>query len=296
MFSQSEKLNEMTLALLDGYLSGTLPESMKAWLDERMALEPELRREVEAQRLTIAALRDRGRRDDAQLAQAMQHITRGDLEQLLTSLRGTDAGSTDAACQCPAATKLPPAATPAAASKPTPPAASTTPSAVKQRHKASRVLWNTLAMAAMVCGVWFGARIFYRNQAAQDTADTYIAVNQTATAPALGAARGVDEPMAAPDWETDTVHLADAAPQYTEAELIMMQAKHLLQNGLYNEAIALLEPLYRESDAQRDVALLLATAYVKASERDKAHDVLQALEKRYSGDPEIEALSKAYFD
>ena len=47
---------------------------------------------------------------------------------------------------------------------------------------------------------------------------------------------------------------------------------------------------------RRDVALLLATAYVKACERDKAHNVLQALEKRYSGDPEIEALSKAYFD
>ena len=154
-----------------------------------------------------------------------------------------------------------------------------------------------LTAAALVCGVWFGARTFYLGQSAQQTADTYIA-SQSAKGERRGVARGADEPLGEQihDWSTDTVCLTDVAPQYDDMELVMARANNLLQNGLYDEAIRLLEPVYRDSGELREVGLLLATAYIKAEEKDKAQAVLQALNERYAHDPEVEALTNAYTD
>ena len=280
-YKLSPKMNDLTTMLLDGYFAGTLPAGTKDWLESRLNEEPELRREVEAHRLSIAALRERGQRDNEAFTQAMQQVSRTELEQALNSLRQSRAAASAASTS---------AETPAASAVP----AASAPSDAKPKH---RLLWNTLSAAALVCGVWFGARTFYKSQGAQQSADTYIATTSTAK-PEHGIARGSDEPLGpkAKDWSTDTVCLTEVTPQFDDVELIMAQASGLLKNGHYEEAIKLLEPLYKESGELREVGLLLATAYVKAQESDKAQQVLHVLNQRYANDPEVEALSKAYTD
>lgn len=282
MYTQSDQTNHLATLLLDGYVGGTLPEHVRAWIESRLTDDAALRSEVEAHRLAIAAIRERGRRDDAALGEALGSMTQQELEQLLARMRDKHAAAASSDRQ-PLDT--------AVASR----AADQTPSPEK-KFLTRRLIGNTLAVAALMSGVWFGARLFYRNQGAQETADTYIAV-RTSTTPAQGQARGTDEPLAAPhDWSSDTLLLDNVAPQYSEVETAMAEAEHLMQNGLYNEAIALLEPIYRDSNGQREVGLMLATAYVKAKDSSKANELLQALAEQYEGDPEIEALSKAYAD
>ena len=277
MLNQSPHINDLTSALLNAYFDGTLPEGMAAWIERQLADDDDLRREVEAHGLAIAAIRERGSRDDAQLSEALQNVTHKELEQLLACLR-------DQHTAVPPTTLVSASIPPAASQRET----------EKQKPTVRRWLVTMLAAAALMSGVWFGARMFYRNQGAQDTADTYIATKTASTTP-RGQARGADEPLAAPiDYCDEPVLLDSVAPQYTDVEMTMAQAEHLLQNKLYKEAIALLEPIYRDSGGQRDVGLMLASAYIKANERDKAQDVLQALAEHYEGDSELEALTKAY--
>ena len=277
MLKQSPHINELTSALLNAYFEGTLPEGMAAWIERQLADDDDLRREVEAHGLAIAAIRERGRRDDAQLSEALQNVTHKELEQLLACLR-------DQHTAVPPTTLVSASIPPAASQRET----------EKQKPTVRQWMMTMLAAAALMSGVWFGARMFYRNQGAQDTADTYIATKTASTTP-RGQARSADEPLAAPiDYCDEPVLLDSVAPQYTDVEMTMAQAEHLLQNKLYKEAIALLEPIYRDSGGQRDVGLMLASAYIKANERDKAQDVLQALAEHYEGDSELEALTKAY--
>lgn len=277
MLKQSPHINELTSVLLNAYFDGTLPEGMAAWIERQLADDDDLRREVEAHGLAIAAIRERGRRDDAKLSEALQNVTHKELEQLLACLR-------DPHTAVPPTTLVSASIPPAASQRET----------EKPKPTVRQWMMTMLATAALMSGVWFGARMFYRNQGAQDTADTYIATKTASTTP-RGQARGADEPLSAPiDYCDEPVLLDSVAPQYTDVEMTMAQAEHLLQNKLYKEAIALLEPIYRDSGGQRDVGLMLASAYIKANERDKAQDVLQALAEHYEGDSELEALTKAY--
>ena len=282
MLKEMNTINDMALAMLDGYFAGTLPAGMAQWLETRMNGDEALRKEIEAYRISVAALHADGRRRDAALTHALQSMSRDEMEQLLNTLRRKSSGAED---NEPA---VPPA---------TPAQVDSIPAVASQAPKKGRMyLWRILTAAALVCGVWFGARLFYGMQKAQSTADTYIAVKGTESA-SRTKARGGEQPMvAAHDYSLDTVSLAEVAPTYDEMDMVVSKAQYLLQNECYKEAIALLEPLYKANKDQHDIGLMLATAYVKAHETEKANDVLQALNRQYAGDPEVEALINAYVD
>ena len=157
-----------------------------------------------------------------------------------------------------------------------------------------------LAAAAVVTGVWLGARWFYSaryNQLADSkVTDTYIAMRESGEK-AMGAARGDNEVFYKQyDELTDTLDIAQVAPQLDSVEVVMQQALFAMRNGNAEDAIKLLKPLYKESGYNKEVGIALAMAYAKAKEHDNAVNTLTALSQRYEGDEEIEGLLKAMTD
>lgn len=130
------------------------------------------------------------------------------------------------------------------------------------KHRPS-AWWQVLVAAALVTGVWFGARSFYMHKmshrADQKITDTYIAMR-------------------------DSIEGTDSI------EVVMQQAMLALRNNMTDEAIEQLEALFQQTGQNKEVGIALAMAYVKASQRDKAVNTLTAMSKRLNGDPEIEQL------
>ena len=122
-----------------------------------------------------------------------------------------------------------------------------------------------LVAAALVTGVWFGARSFYMHKmshrADQKITDTYIAMR-------------------------DSIEGTDSI------EVVMQQAMLAMRNNMTDDAIGLLEPLYQQSGMNKEVGIALSMAYIKAKEREKAIDTLNEMNQHYDGDPEIEELLK----
>ena len=260
MFKELPVNSSIMTDLLDSYVVGNLPESVKLWVDERLAEDASLRQELEMHRLAIAALRDCGKKENSDFGNALAKISKEELIELLSELRQVQEE-------------------PAAASAIQKPRA----------HVFKAWMWKTMAAAAVLGGVWLGTRSFYKGQTAQRSADTYIAVRDRGEN-ARGLARGSDEPLRAEefnDYSTDSVCLTESLDSVA---LSISNAEYLLHNGMYQEAISILEPIYKESGGARDVGLLLSAAYIKAKEERRAENVLHALIERYPADPEVEAL------
>ena len=300
--------------VIEAYLSGTMSADERKRFEAQMAQDERLRQDVELHRLTVAALQHHGRRADNELTEAMRGMTRDELKALLQRQRQQLVDV--AACVAPEnggdkrpfgigasgegrITPLVASDTPlpARANQKEPEAASATP--VEPTKK--RSWWPTmLAAAAVVTGVWLGARWFYSARYSQladgKVTDTYIAMRESGEK-AMGAARGDNEVFYKPNDElTDTMHIAEVAPPLDSVEVVMQQALFAMRNGKAEDAIKLLEPLYKDSGNNKEVGVALAMAYLKAKEHDKAVNTLTALSQRYEGDEEIEGLLKTITD
>ncbi len=301
--------------VIEAYLSGTMSADERKRFEAQMAQDERLRQDVELHRLTVAALQHHGRRADNELTEAMRGMTRDELKALLQRQRqqlvdvaacvapenggdkhpfGIGASSDEGRITPLVASDTP---LPARAEQKEPAAASARP--VEPTKK--RSWWPTmLAAAAVVTGVWFGARWFYSaryNQLADSkVTDTYIAMRESGEK-AMGAARGDNEVFYKQyDEPTDTVDIAQAAPPLDSVEVVMEQALFAMRIGKAEDAIKLLEPLYKDSGNNKEVGVALAMAYLKAKEHDKAVNTLTALSQRYEGDEEIERLLKTMTD
>ncbi len=300
--------------VIEAYLSGTMSDDERKRFEALMAQDEQLRQDVELHRLTVAALQHHGRRADNELTEAMRGMTRDELKALLQRQRqqlvdvaacvapenggdkrpfGIGASGEDGIAPLVASgTPLP-----VCADQEGPAAASTRPVVPTKK----RNWWVTvLAAAAVVTGVWLGARWFYSaryNQLADSkVTDTYIAMRESGEK-AMGAARGDNEVFYKQyDELTDTLDIAQVAPQLDSVEVVMQQALFAMRNGNAEDAIKLLKPLYKESGYNKEVGIALAMAYAKAKEHDNAVNTLTALSQRYEGDEEIEGLLKAMTD
>jgi len=301
--------------VIEAYLSGTMSADERKRFEAQMAQDERLRQDVELHRLTVAALQHHGRRADNELTEAMRGMTRDELKALLQRQRqqlfdvaacvapenggdkrpfGIGASGDEGRITPLVASDTP---LPARADQKEPAAASARP--VEPTKK--RSWWPTmLAAAAVVTGVWFGARWFYSaryNQLADSkVTDTYIAMRESGEK-AMGAARGDNEVFYKQHDElTDTVDIAQAAPPLDSVEVVMEQALFAMRIGKAEDAIKLLEPLYKDSGNNKEVGVALAMAYLKAKEHDKAVNTLTALSQHYEGDEEIERLLKTMTD
>ena len=300
--------------VIEAYLSGTMSADERKRFEAKMAKDERLRQDVELHRLTVAALQHHGRRADDELTEAMRGMTRDELKALLQRRRQQLVDA--AACVAPenGGDKRPFGIGASGEGRITPLVASDTPLPARADQKEpeaasarpveptkKRSWWPTiLAAAAVVTGVWFGARWFYSaryNQLADSkVTDTYIAMRESGEK-AMGAARGDNEVFYKPNDElTDTMHIAQAAPPLDSVEVVMQQALFAMRNGNAEDAIKLLEPLYKDSGNNKEVGVALAMAYLKAKEHDQAVNTLTALSQRYEGDEEIEGLLKTITD
>ena len=138
MFKELPVNSSIMTDLLDSYVVGNLPESVKLWVDERLAEDAYLRQELEMHRLAIAALRDCGKKENSDFGNALAKISKEELNELLSELRQVQEE-------------------PAAASAIQKPRA----------HVFKAWMWKTMAAAAVLGGVWLGTRSFYKGQTAQ---------------------------------------------------------------------------------------------------------------------------------
>lgn len=300
--------------VIEAYLSGTMSADERKRFEAQMAQDERLRQDVELHRLTVAALQHHGRRADNELTEAMRGMTRDELKALLQRQRQQLVDV--AACVAPenGGDKRPFAIGASGEGRITPLVASDTPLPARADQKEpaaasarpveptkKRSWWPTmLAAAAVVTGVWLGARWFYSARYSQladgKVTDTYIAMRESGEK-AMGAARGDNEVFYKPNDElTDTVDIAQAAPPLDSVEVVMEQALFAMRNGKAEDAIKLLEPLYKDSGNNKEVGVALAMAYLKAKEHDQAVNTLTALSQRYEGDKEIEGLLKTITD
>lgn len=300
--------------LIEAYLAGTMSDDERKRFEALMAQDEQLRQDVELHRLTVAALQHHGRRADNELTEAIRGMTRDELKALLQRQRQQLVDV--AACVAPenGGDKCPFGIGASDEGRITPLVASDTPLPARANQKEpaaatarpaeptkKRNWWVTLlATAAVVTGVWFGARWFYSaryNQLADSkVTDTYIAMRESGEK-AMGAARGDNEVFYKQyDELTDTLDIAQVAPQLDSVEVVMQQALFAMRNGDAEDAIKLLKPLYKESGYNKEVGIALAMAYAKAKEHDNAVNTLTALSQRYEGDEEIEGLLKAMTD
>ena len=74
MFKELPVNSSIMTDLLDSYVVGNLPESVKLWVDERLAEDASLRQELEMHRLAIAALRDCGKKENSDFGNALAKI------------------------------------------------------------------------------------------------------------------------------------------------------------------------------------------------------------------------------
>lgn len=301
--------------LTESYLAGTMSADERKRFEAQMAQDEQLRQDVELHRLTVAALQHHGRRADNELTEAMQGMTRDELKAVLQHNRQRQLVDVAASIAIPAHPKdgddhtfgIDPSsegdiAHLVANAPPTPYGFSADSVAAKVDETAKRWIWWTraLAAAAVVTGVWLGARWFYSaryNQLADSkVTDTYIAMRESGEK-AMGAARGDNEVFYKQyDELTDTLDIAQVAPQLDSVEVVMQQALFAMRNGDAEDAIKLLKPLYKESGYNKEVGIALAMAYAKAKEHDNAVNTLTALSQRYEGDEEIEGLLKTMTD
>lgn len=300
--------------VIEAYLSGTMSADERKRFEAQMAQDERLRQDVELHRLTVAALQHHGRRADNELTEAMQGMTRDELKALLQRRRQQLVDA--AACVAPenGGDKRPFGIGASGEGRITPLVASDTPLPARADQKEpaaasarsaepakKRSWWPTmLAAAAVVTGVWLGARWFYSARYSQladsKVTDTYIAMRESGEK-AMGAARGDNEVFYKQyDELTDTMHIAEVAPPLDSVEVVMQQALFAMRNGNAEDAIKLLEPLYKDSGNNKEVGVALAMAYLKAKEHDQAVNTLTALSQRYEGDEEIEGLLKTITD
>lgn len=277
--------------LIEAYLSGAMTGAERELFESQLADDATLRQQVKLHRLTLAALQAHGRHEDATLSEALKGMTR---DGLMTLLEHEHAARYDRAA-CVSDSETPQQDThmvatlePGEDRKSLPP-----------RHRRG-AWWQVLAAAALVTGVWFSARSFYMQKMAhradQKITDTYIAMRESGEK-ATGTARGDNEVFMQRHKElTDTLDIAQVAPTPDSIEVVMQQAMFAMRNDMTGEAIRLLEPLYQQSGMNKEVGIALAMAYVKAEQRDKAVTTLNAMNKRYDGDPEIEELLKILVD
>lgn len=301
--------------LTESYLAGTMSDDERKHFEAQMAQDEQLRQDVELHRLTVAALQHHGRRADRELTEAMQGMTCDELKAVLQRQRQPFAdvaasialpeddedhpfviGSSGEGEITPLVADM--SARAASDIEVEPAAAASTRPVVPTKK---RNWWVTmLAAAAVVTGVWLGARWFYSaryNQLADSkVTDTYIAMRESGEK-AMGAARGDNKVFYKQyDELTDTLDIAQVAPQLDSVEVVMQQALFAMRNGDAEDAIKLLKPLYKESGYNKEVGIALAMAYAKAKEHDNAVNTLTALSQRYEGDEEIKGLLKTMTD
>lgn len=281
--------------LIESYLSGKMTGAEREKFEALLTANDNLREQVKLHQLTIAALQEHGRRGDAVLADALQSMTRDELDALLQRER---------AQQCDGATCVAKNDDEVTSSRLSEREESPASSAEVIRKKLSRrhrrsAWWPVVAAVALVTGVWFGARSYYLHKMAhrayQKVSDTYIVMRESGEK--ADASRGDNDVFMQRHNElTDTLDIAQVAPTPDSIEVVMQQAMSAMRNGMTVEAIGLLEPLYQQSGMNKEVGIALAMAYVKAQKRDKAINTLNAMNQHYDGDPEIEELLKILVD
>lgn len=256
--------------LVEAYLAGAMSDDERKRFEAQMAQDEQLRQDVELHRLTVAALQHHGRRADNELTEALYGMTRDELQTVLQRNRQQQLADVAATA--------------------------------KEADPTTKRGWWTraLAAAAVVTVVWLGARWFYSahyNQLADNkVTDTYIAMRESGEK-AMGATRGDNEVFYKQyDELTDTLDIAQVAPQLDSVEVVMQKALFAMRNGNAEDAIKLLEPLYKDSGYNKEVGIALAMAYLKAEEHDQAVTTLTALSQHYEGDEEIEGLLKTLTD
>ena len=262
--------------LIEAYLSGAMSASERDKFEAQLATDKKLQEQVKLHQLTIAALQEHGRREDEEFVKAMECMTPDELKAQLQRKR--DARPTTPTLEDEDPGK---ARASVVSKKPSP------------RHRRG-AWWQVLAAAALVTGVWFGARSYYMHKMAhradQKITDTYIAMRESGEK-ASATTRGDNEVfMQRHNEMTDTLHIAQVAPTHDSVEVAMQQAMFALRNNMTDEAIEQLEALFQQTGQNKEVGIALAMAYVKASQRDKAVNTLTAMSKRLNGDPEIEQL------
>ena len=268
--------------LIEAYLSGAMSASEREKFEAQLATDNKLQEQVKLHQLTIAMLQHHGRREDEEFVIAMECMTPDELKALLQ--RERDARTAAPTLEDQDSSQARPTVV---SKKPDP------------KHRRS-AWWHVLAAAALVTGVWFGARSFYMHKMAhranEKITDTYIAMRESGEK-ASSAARGDNEVFMQRHQEmTDTLDIAQVAPTPDSIEVVMQQAMFAMRNDMTDEAIRLLEPLYQQSGMNKEVGIALAMAYVKANQRNKAVGTLNAMNKRLDGDPEIEELMKILTD
>lgn len=281
--------NNILVEQIEAYLSGSMSVEDKAAFEVMMANDKKLRNKVRLHQLIVAAIQDHGRREDNELSKAMHGISRDEMQQLLSKRRNERLDI--AAC-------VPNEDNPLSISANV--AASASASSDNTSVKKSGFWKYLLSAAALIGGVWFGAKTFYTQKftslSDQKISDTYIAIKES-EAQTQGVVRGDNEVFALRHSDmTEPVEASAIAPEIDSVEVVMQQALFAMRNNMSDDAIRLLEPLYEQSGYSKKVGIALAMAYVKSSQHDKAIETLTALNSRYEGDPEIENLLKVVTD
>lgn len=242
--------------MFDAYLSGSMTPADRQELEARLATDPALAGELRLHRLAVAAVRHHAAQADARHGQALQGISRDELEQLLEQKR---------AQHQPVVPLVPPPFRPQPDGK------------KKKKGVIARLLpWAAAAVVVGVVGMigLVGLRLMWHHKAGTASAP----VAQTTTTKAPGKTAATQEQPGEANASAGTI-----TPNYSWD---LNFAETCMKNGNTQAAVKVLKRLYEE-DHVKEAGPLLAKAYLQLDEREKAVDVAQDIEKRYPDDKEL---------
>ena len=143
-------INNISEECFDRYLSGEMTDDERQAFESQLAEHGALRNELSLHKLSIAALRRHANRESQALGEALQGMTSDELKSILQRRHHEIVGMDVAACVSAASEDRANASIPAAAN-------------IKPEKRKKRFgFWPMmLGAAALVSGVWLGARTFY---------------------------------------------------------------------------------------------------------------------------------------